>query len=172
MADNIKTVSDALRRGATLKGLIGEHRKRAAASVVYTDPAKPAFEFEPTAAKANRARDELVRLQAAVQLANSKVEIEWKGKKISVALAVRIREECKSEIKWYRELEGHCLAQETLKADEFSYDDDGKRVRVEKTQHCVLIESKRADMVDRLQGEHDELNALIEKSNGHTEIAL
>ena len=169
MADRI-TVSDALRKISTLKGLIGEHRKRAASSVTFVEPAKPSFDFETTVAKANKARDELVTLQTAVQLANSKAEIEWSGKKMPVTLAVRVREECKSEIAWYREL--HCLAQATVQTDEFSYDDEAKRVRVPKTHRCVLPEGKRAEIVDRLQGEHDQLNALIEKSNGRTEIDL
>jgi len=169
MADK-QTVSDALRRIASLKGLIGEHRKRAAASVTYEESAKPSFDFEETAAKANAARDELVALQTAVQLANAKAEIEWHGKTMAVMHAVRLREEYKSEIAWYKEL--HCLAQAVVTTEEFSYDDDGKRVRVAKKNNCALPDGKRAETVDRLQGEHDKINMLIEKSNGRTEIAL
>lgn len=168
-------VADALRRIGTLKGQMGEQRKRAEASVMWTgtkegEEDKPAFELKNCMEKTVGVRQELVRLQAAVHHANVGVKIDWDGRTITVDEAVRWREEYKSEIKWLKDLV--VQAQSKITREEFGYDDDGKRVRVAKVHHCALPEAERARLVDEAQDRHDRINLLIEKSNRKTEIAV
>lgn len=89
-------VADALRRIGTLKGQMGEQRKRAEASVMWTgtkegEEDKPAFELKNCMEKTVGVRQELVRLQAAVHHANVGVKIDWDGRTITVDEAVRWR---------------------------------------------------------------------------------
>ena len=169
------TVADALRHIATLKGQMGEQRKRAEASVMWTETKevgeeKPAFELKACMEKSVVVREQLVRLQAAVHHANVGAKIDWDGRSMTVDEAVRWREECKSEIKWLKDLT--VQAQSKITREEFGYDDDGKRVRVVKIHHCALPEAERARLVDEAQARHDRINMLIEKSNRKTEIAV
>ena len=111
------TVSQGLRAIHDLKGKLANHRAHAQASSVYFDGAKPAFEFKTELDGAEKVRADLLRLQTAIAVANATTEIEWKGKKVLVAWAIRFLEELKGEIAWVGSLP--TAAQGTIKEDNF-----------------------------------------------------
>lgn len=163
------TVSRGLRAIHDLKGKLANHRAHAQASSVYFDGAKPAFEFKTELDGAEKVRADLLRLQTAIAVANATTEIEWKGKKVLVAWAIRFLEELKGEIAWVGSLP--TAAQGTIKEDNFVnriVNGTYQQVNEPRTQICELPQAEQFKRSQHLQEEFNRLNDIVETSNHQT----
>jgi hypothetical protein len=165
------TVSQGLRAVADLKGRIKKHKEHAQGAVTWDAENIPAFMFSTELEGAEKARDEMLRLQTAIAVANATTEIEWQGKKVLVAWAVRQLEEIKGQLKWLDELEPLALDQPevTTNVTQERYA-DGRYVSVNviSKRVCALPKAKRFAAHQAMQEEFNRLNDVVEASNHQT----
>lgn len=162
------TISQALRRTKKLKGRMGELTARAGASVSYVSDAKPAFDFKATRAEVNKVREELITLEAAVARANAQATIDFDGKVMTLAEAIRRLQECKAEMSW---VSGLTLRAGVERRRENDYDLETGRSKiatVETTYVSDLSEVERANELDKLRDRFERLNDLVESANHRT----
>jgi uncharacterized protein YaaR (DUF327 family) len=164
------TLSQALRQVKKIKGDLKERLDRAHSSVSYKEEAKPAFGFKQSLDQAELLREKLINFQTRITITNAQTRIEFDGKPLSMTQAVRTLEELKGRIKWFKELP--VRAQVETKDDDWDYDDEGKRRRVQVRWKCDLPESERAATVEKLQDQFDRLNDAVEKANHSTVLAV
>jgi len=161
------TISQALRRIKKLKGQLGEYRMRAHNAVTHLADQQPAYLFGASREQATTVLEELLKLQTATAIANAKTSIEWEGKSIPLAHAVRTLRELAAEIDWVKKLP--VRAQEVTV--EYERDHDGEKwVNTQKKFTCWLPEAKRADLANELQERFDKLNDIVETTNHKTVI--
>jgi len=159
------TISQALRRIKKLKGQLGEHRARAQTAVTHLIDQEPAYLFVTSREQATGVLEELLKLQTATAIANAKTAIEWEGKSVPLALAVRTLRELAAEIDWVKKLP--VKAQD--KTVEHERDHDGEKwVNTAKQFICHLPEAKRAELASELQERFDKLNDIVETTNHKT----
>jgi len=166
------TIAEALREVADVKGKIDDWSKRFGPAVFWYEEDPPAFEFANVRESMNMLVKRLVELQTAIAMANAATTLEWQGKTIPLALAVRTLSELKGakkkvEILVVRNAEAGTEAQQ-----EMDYDDEGKRF-VKKTQRpwkCALPTAKQAALLDSLQEKFNKLNNAVETVNHKTLI--
>src|SRR5271157_5818737 len=91
------TVSQGLRAIADLKGKLAKHQKHAEESILFYKHAQPAFDFKTEIQEAEVVRNNMLRFQTAIAVSNATTKVDWKGKKVLVAWAIRHLEELKSE---------------------------------------------------------------------------
>lgn len=166
------TISQALRRINKLQGEVAVWRGRAEKSLTYYEPEKPAFEFDDCMRKLNDINMEMLQLQTAVAFANATTNLEFDGRTVPLAGAVRSLQELRGQIKWLRELT--TFPQERTTTTEVAYvvgtDGDMKRANVTKIRVCELAEADQAAAVDKAQASFDFLNDLVERMNQQTQI--
>jgi hypothetical protein len=168
MSDKM-TVSQALRRIAKLKGQIGEYRNRAYAGVSYKQDAKPAFQFQDCINKMVAAQKELLDLQTKIAIANSNTNVAASKYTITLTEAIIKLQQMKGDIVWLKTLAVRPQAETEEK--EWGYDEDmSKRMITFVKWICDLPESQRADMIDEVQKQFDELNDAVERMNHITLI--
>lgn len=161
------TLAQALRHRSKLKGQLKELTERAQASVQHQDDAPPAFDFGPTVAKLNATYAELTLLETRISLTNARTPAETPGRSFSTTTQlVKLLQELRARLSWHRGLT--VKAREKTSESSYDYDDDGKRVKVTVPWTCHLPEAKKADLVDALQQEFDELNGAVERINNAT----
>ncbi len=163
------TISQALRQVMKFKGDLAERLQRAQSNVSYKEETKPAFDFKQSMEQAEILREKLVGLQTRIAITNAQTRIEFEGKPMALAHAVRTLEELKSRIAWVKGLP--VRAQAETKEDDWDYDDEGKRRRVQVRWKCELPESARASLSEKLQDQFDRLNDVVEKVNHSTVLA-
>lgn len=162
------TISQALRRAKKLKGLISENLQRAQAGVSYRADSEPAFKFPTSMEKAGEARRELIEIEGRLAATNVATTVEFEGKAISLALAVRILQDLKAQIAWYRALP--VRPQEDSSEESHDYSPEGRLIPVSVKWKCDLPEARRAEAVDGLQDRFDRLNDLVENRNHVTPL--
>jgi len=167
MAD--MTLSQALRQVKKIKGDLKERLDRSKAAVTYKAENPPAFAFGQCTEQAETLRQKLVTLQTRVAVTNALTKVEIDGQVVVLAWAVRHLEELKSRISWLKELP--VRAQKDTKEEDWDYDDDGKRRRVQVPWKCDLPEAERASQVEKLQADFDRCNDAVEKANHATILA-
>lgn len=161
------TLAQALRRQAKIKGQLAELTKRAEASVSYLDEAPPAFDFARTMDQIAQLRSELTQLDTRVGLTNARTPADTpRGRFASVTELVRKLQELRASLKWIRSLTVRARAETTEYSHE--YDEEMKRIRVAQKWKCDLPEAAKAELVDALQKEFDELNNAVERINNAT----
>ncbi|MCX6782280.1 MAG: hypothetical protein NTW66_04155 [Candidatus Magasanikbacteria bacterium] len=171
MATN-QNISQALRRVKQLKGRMAELSLRAAGSVSHTKDEAPAFDFTVTRAEIASVRGELVALEAAVAVANATTAIEFEGKTLTLAAAIRQLQEYKAEMAWLSQLR---LQSGTFVSREAEYDEaTGRHVtrKVETTFVSHLSEQARVAEIDQLRERFAALNDLVESANHRTSVTL
>jgi hypothetical protein len=183
------SISQALRRIKKLKGVIATQNQRISDALVYKKDEEPAFSYEDSVKNRNAARAELLDLTTAVAVANANNFVDWEGKSIPLAGAIRVLSEFKAQIaeyQGYRSYAGLRLRgvegglrnkRETVVVDkEESYEDisdsDGnykgqRKVFKEKktTIICNLTEAERAGAIEKLEAQFEELNNALERAN-------
>lgn len=157
------TISQCLRQTKKIKRQLADLLSRAQASVSHRTDSPPAFSFENSVAKADALRAELIQLESCLALTNSKTTFDLSGKVVTLAYAVRSLQELKGRISWYKSL--GVRAQETTVEQDWSFDDDMKRVQVKTEWKCHLPEVAKAEIIDSLQGEFDKINDAVEHMN-------
>ena len=120
------TISQALRAIAKLKGAYKESLERAAAGVTFDMRSKPAYDFSATLEEANKKRDELIQLEAALRVTNATTSFDYKGCNVTLTEATILLQEHKARIAWLRTLSVQPHADVTVET--VDYDEEGKRV--------------------------------------------
>lgn len=162
------TISQGLRQASKLKGQLAELQTRASAAVTYKASAKPAFDFGATVEKLESVRAELTQLETRIALANAKATVTFDGAEMPLTQAVRTLQELKGTIAWIKTVPSRAQAETT--EEEWTYDDDMKRVKTVVTWKCDLPEAARAERAEALQAKFDALNDLVEQVNHVTTI--
>lgn len=169
------TVSQGLRAVADLKGKLKKNKEHAQASLTYYEKTPPAFKFGEEMEEAHKTRAEMLRLQTAIAVANATTEIEWQGKKVLVAFAVRHLEELRDQLKWLDTIEPLLLDQKEQEEDNYDNEWNGTqyvRVNRPKKHMCALPKADRFKLHQKLQEEHNRLNDIVEASNHQTLLRL
>lgn len=172
MDSQTMTISQALRRVKRLKGRYSELSQRATGSVSYEQGKKPVFDFAATRGEMAKVREELVVLEAAIAVGNAEAIVEYAGKHMTLAEAIRRLQEFKTELAWLARLE---LRSGTEVGREIDYDESiGRNVprRIETTYISDLSEIDRANEVERLREQFEELNDLVESANRQSKVRV
>ena len=168
------TIAEALREVADVKGKIDDWSKRLAPAVVWYEEDPPAFEFASIRETMNVLVLRLVELQTAIAIANATTTLEWQGRTIPLALAIRTLSEIKGARKKVEDLAVRNMDVGTADKQEIDYDDVGKRF-VKKTKRpwkCMLTTAKQAALLDSLQEKFIKLNNAVETVNHKTLITV
>ena len=164
--------SQALRRISDVKGKLGEWDTRAEQSVSYLVKAPPAFKFGECMQKSTDLRAELLRLQASLAVTNAQTKISFRGATLTVTEAIYRLSELKGRISWFSGL--HVATQAESETDNWEYvevpNSGLQRVNRPIKQICEMPEAKKVASKDELQVEFNELNDVVETSNGRTQI--
>ena len=170
----VMTISQALRRIKVLKGQIAERNARALSAVTYDSLKLPAFKFEDSVREADEFRTELLALETRLTIANAGTMVEFEGKRVCLAGAIRNLQEIKGQIAWFKSLNCRVDAIEEVSVRHADYDEEGKRFsRLETTRFvCDLPEAKRAKTVARHQAMFDALNDVVESANHRTSFEV
>lgn len=166
------TIAEALREAADIKGKIDDWSKRFAPAVFFFVEDPPAFEFSNVRESTNTLVKRLVELQTAIAMANAATTLEWQGRTIPLALAVRTLSELKGARKKVEDLVVRNTAVGTDRGQEADYDDEGKRFikKTERPWKCELTTAKQAELLDSLQEKFNKLNNAVETTNHKTLI--
>ena len=165
------TLSQALRRVAELKGEIKEHTSRASGNVCFVQEQEPVFRFEEEIMLRAQALEEMIRLEAAIAEANAVTKIEFEGRKMAIAEAVRRLQEFKGEIAFYASLQ---IREGKTSHREPEFDEHERRVMrtVETVYVSLLSERSRVAKVAELRKRFSALNGLVESANHRTELLV
>lgn len=167
------SIAAALRRAKRIKGQIAEQTARATAGAVYVEGKEPAFTFAAASEARKGLIEQLLVIEVAVAQANAGTKNLIGGK--SVLHTIRKLAELKSEIAFYRALPVRAKAEDIEIEESVAYDYSvEKNIRHEKkTVHVSAItQAKRAEIVDKLQLEFEELNAALESYNHQTSVEV
>ena len=167
------TVSQGLRAISDLKGKLAKHQEHAQSSVLYYEVAKPAFDFKEETAGIEKVRHEMLRLQTALAVSNATTEIEWKGKKVLVAWAIRYLEELKGEKSWVDGLMS--VPQASAMEDHYQnryVNNMMTQVNEPRKKICEMPQAEQFKRSQALQEEFNRLNDLVETSNHQTVLKL
>lgn len=160
------TIAQALRRIKKLKGELGQLKEQAKDGVSYQVNSEPAFEFSKVMEKITVVRNELLDLESRVAVANAITNLDYEGRSMSLALAVRTAQELKGTISFINELpvRNHEKTTETSR----DYNDDMKLVNKTIEYRCALPKAKQVETVKALQEQFDRLNDAVETMNHRT----
>lgn len=164
------TIAQALRKIAKLKGEIAECDARIKAGVSYDKAKVPAFRFADQLSLWNEAKNEMLDLQARLSVANATTYIEYNGSKMLLAKAVRILEELKGSIDFFKKLS---LRSEVVKEKNQEWNEEKSNyvtVTTETTFVSDLSEQDRDKTVKELKKQFDELNDIVENANHKTSV--
>lgn len=190
------TVSEAIRRVHKLKNEIATLRTRVEESVTYMDNDPPAFEYEKSYKALSDTRRELIVLTTAIAESNASARISLsmasetkdgaaEEVQVSVAGALRMLSEIKSELAWIKNLEFR--AQKNRETDVVTYEETEeqetieflgritnrpKRVKVVRKNICHMTKVELADHMKQLQDNFDRINTAVESSNHLTKIEV
>lgn len=169
--DNM-TLSKAIRKVKTIKGEIAQARERASMTVVHKKADAVAWNFAVEQDRSTSLAADLCILQAAIARTNALTKVTWQGREMTLALAVRILAEIKSEIAWYASLVVRAAMITNTTHYENQYNDDGKLIvkTVVEEIFCHLTEVERARAVETLKANFEELNDIVETANHRTTL--
>lgn len=167
------TISQALRRVKKLKGEIAQHLERAASSVAYDVKAAPAFNFDKCIEAADAAREELVRLESGIAVANATTTIMDGGKPVLLVTAVKALQELKGQVAWFKALQVKAKEKTVVEEMETTWvGGDYKSVKTERHFHCDLPEWEKSELQNEFQDRFDRLNDAVETANHRTALAV
>lgn len=164
------TVSAALRRIKKLKGMIAERTLRAKAAASYDETKVPAFAFAAAVDEREKLVRDLIAHQSAVAVSNATTKLP---SGMPVASAVRMLDEIKGSIQFYKELNVRAHEKEVDVEEEFDWNPSmTQKVRVErrKTWISSITQVQRAERVDSLTSKFEVLNNEVEVSNNRTTV--
>jgi len=160
------TVSQCLRKIAPLKAQLKLYKNHAESAVLYDKKDPQAFEFHAEMNGFTKALSELLRLQTALAVSNATNHIEWEGKQVLLAWAVRYLEELKGLKAWVDCLPVSSSEEKTEENYVTRYSGGvAASFNEPRTMLCALPEAKRFAMSQKLQEEFNSLNDLVETSN-------
>jgi len=166
------TVSQGLRRAKKLKGLLAEAQTRAEQSSCWAAGKKPVFSFEAERESRAKHQQEIVRIESAIAVANATNSVEFEGRTIRLAEAIRTLQEFKADLAWLPRLQLKTGVEET---SEYDYDEaTGRNVRKPKsvTYEAALTEPARIADVQKLRDRFEALNDALETANHRTLLDL
>ncbi|MCZ2224265.1 MAG: DIP1984 family protein [Chitinophagales bacterium] len=163
-------ISEALRRIKKLKGVVAQESGRMKTSVSHLENEPPAFDFKESLLAYEKAKSELVSLEGRLAKTNGVTTIDFGGKKVSLAEAIRQLQELRGDITLFKEL---VLRNSVEKTKESSYDEDKEKyVYTTVTQKWVsaISEREREEAVNNLETKFEALNNAVEKANHSTSL--
>ncbi len=164
------TISQGLRRIKKIKGRVAELKGRASMSVSYETSKKPVFDFKATRDELAKAKEELIRLEAAVAVANATARITFEERDMFLAEAVRRLQELKDDISWLPQLH---VREGAEQSQDNEWDEErGRHVRIarEVIWATELKEIDRVHEIESLRDRFERLNDLVEQANHRTEV--
>jgi hypothetical protein len=166
-------INQALRRMKILKGRVAQWEQRARVSNVVGEGETPTYKFDECVEERQKALADLLGLGAAVAETNAKTTVNYQGKDISLAAAIRQLENIKGEIAWLKLIPA--LPKTEVKSVQQKREWDAKERThtyrdVEYTQKCTMDERAKERRLDELQENFDELNSLVEGANHATSV--
>lgn len=161
------TIAQALRRVKKLKGLIGEHQGRAIMGVSYDNAKVPAFRFKDEVTAMENAVAEMVELESRIAVANATATVQESADSapIKLAMAIRVLQEIKGQIKFYQNLHVRAGVEKNRESD---WDDNQEKSItrvVEVTWVSDITELEIDQKVKSLQNRFEALNNLVEDAN-------
>lgn len=166
------TISQAIREVANLKGKIKDWTSRMQDAVFFLDENPAAFQFSQVREARNQCVERMVALSTAISVANATTVIDFQGKKIPLALAIRTLSEIKGLIDHVKTLPVRNQEKGVDVEKDYEYGEDGRRhpTRTEKPWTCTLPTAKKVELIDQLQARFNKLNDVVEATNGKTLI--
>ncbi|MDD2786066.1 MAG: hypothetical protein PHS79_04220 [Patescibacteria group bacterium] len=165
------TIAQALRRIKKNKGRVAELKARATQSVSYEAGKKPVFDFKALRENLSKTKEELIRLEAAVTVANANARILFEGRDMPLAEAVRRLQELKDDMSWLPQLN---VREGVERVADYEFDPEKER-QIRVTRETVwaseLSELERVSEIDSLRDRFERLNDLVEQANHRTEVA-
>jgi hypothetical protein len=165
MSNTGLTIAQALRKIKKLKGHYSEYKGYANNSVSYEELNPPEFKFQEQVDLMVQTSNEMVELEAAVAVANATNTFVYKGKLITLSYAVRMLQEMKGLIAFYKTL---FLRNEICKEKEQVWHDEKSQyvtVSTEKKFVSALSEKDKVALIKGLEDDFESLNNLVEDSN-------
>jgi len=160
-----KTISQALRRIAKLKGEYKETLDRAAASVTYQESDPPAFAFNAMLERANAIRVELIGLESQLRVTNARTVIKVGEREMPLAQATAELQEHKARIVWLKSL----TVQNSKKLNKLTrVVMNGQYADIPVLTVCDCPEMMRTEMICTEQEAFDALNDAVETINHKT----
>jgi hypothetical protein len=161
-------VTRALRLAAALKGQLKVLDEQLALSSTWVESRKPDYDFTAVLAERRRVDENLVRLKAALAVANAKAEVVWRGRKLTAAEAVVRLQELDGELALLKRLRFDAGVEE--KSEHVL--DRGRGGYVEATTKVVKVAAwtllQRDAELRRLASDRAELNDVLEDVNHGT----
>jgi len=165
------TIAVALRRIKKIKNQISELSDRAQMSVSYSEKNVPTFDFDEEVKKLDSKKRTLVKLEAAVAVANATNSITFKKELVTLAEAIRRLQELKDDISFYQRLP---IFEGVRQEREHCYDEVNGNSYVKTVDIkwlSKLSEKERIEKIDALKNEFEDLNNILESANHRIEIS-
>lgn len=167
------THNEALAELRAQKGRYGLASGRAAAHVMYVEGKEainPAFTFVSEDARAKRAWENIIRLKTALAVANARRQIDWEGRKLTLAEGVIRQKELEGEIARLKSLRihEHDDAQTRQRRTGTEYEE----VEVVTKHRSHLTERQRTDAVEALEARRRSLAAAINRINNRCTVTV
>lgn len=167
---NKMTIAQGIRRVNKLKGLIAEAQGRATEGVSYQSDKVPAFRFADSVKTILDSSEELIDLQTRIAAANASATVSYGKKTLSLAKAVRLLEEIRGLIAFYKRLNLKSGVEKTRSQD---WDDDACKT-ITRTEEITYIsdlsEVERDTTIKELNDRFEKLNNAVEDINHVTMI--
>lgn len=167
MSTKTLTIARALREVKKLKGEIATLTQRLVGSSTWLETRKPDFEFGATLTERDAKVARLVALKAAIGRANSAAKVEHRGVSLSLAESILRLDELKGRKSLFAGLQ---LRRETERQHTGDYDANGRPVYEVVAWQSVWSEPERAQKLEEIQTEIDELNEALEECNHRTPV--
>ena len=181
------TLSQALRRLKKLKGELSKQNERINDAIMYRKDKEPAFAYEESVAVRKKARTHLIVLSTVLAEANATHHVTFQEEKISLAGVLHILQELKAQIAEYKgyapfsELRNSrettdvkkVEAHEDVTDEEGNYKGQRKVIQEEKVIIvCNVTAAERAEKIEALEKEFEELNDMLEKANHEASFSV
>ena len=169
MTSTPTSLADVLRQATDTKGKIKDLSVRAAGCIAQAEGTTPDFDFNEVNAERKAEIERLVYLNTVLARNNAVTTIEWKGRRIIVAEAIRRKAELSGEIKF---LEGLTLRSGPTKVPTGEYNERHQPVYEAQVWKSAITEPARVKQVAVLKADCSALDRAIQTSNHVTVVDL
>lgn len=169
----MNTIASAIRTIKSLKSNLSNNSQRLTACVNYNEENPPAWDFDLLLEERKILQEKLIKFETAVAVANANTKLEYNGNKQSLCFWIKKLAEIKSDIATLSLLYSNPLDKTINKTPVNKYHPSTGQLyteTVEIVHICRLPQAKKANLIDQMQKEFDELNILVERTNHKTLI--
>lgn len=171
------TLDLAQRLLAEKKGEIAEHERRALTCFVLREGDEmfipPSFNFKEERAKADKARENKLRIESARSVANARNSLEFEGTRMTIEEALFRKSELASQKDWVKALHVvNSKSREHVRTGTTDVNGAHQYREVVITSRSVLTEGERTAEMDALQKRINALNLAINNANRRVQITV